>query len=143
MAPQRRRPPPAGTGQAEPVVRILVVDADAAGHARCHLALRGLRVDRRPVQLLHARTNEDAADLLLLHDDVAVVIVGAGSVDAWHRRDDDRPLRTILQGAEAQPCDGGAIGDGEGAGGAALHAAVLAALRHAERGAVANPVLLG
>jgi hypothetical protein len=146
MAPERARPAPAGSIHAGPVARVLIVDADAATHARCHLALRGLRVDHRPVQLLHARSSEDAADLLVLHPDVSVVVVGEEFGGAWLRRDDACPLRTIRRSAEGTGWD--VVGDepvaaGPDPAGAALHAAVLVALRQAGRWTVANAVRLG
>ncbi len=146
MAPKRMRPAPADSGRTGQVARVLVVDADAATHACCHLALRGLRVDHRPVQLLFARTAENAADLLLLHPDVAVVVVGAVSATAWMPRDDARPLWTIRRAAEATGWDGGgedAVAAGTDPAGAALHAVVLAALRQAGRATVANVSPLG
>lgn len=146
MAPKRMRPAPAGSGRTGPVARVLIVDADAATHARCHLALRGLRVDHRPVQLLFARTAQDAADLLLLHPDVAVVVVGAASDAAWVPRHDARPLWAIRRAAEAAGWDGGgddAVAAGADPAGAALHAVVLAALRQTGRAAVANAGPLG
>jgi hypothetical protein len=145
MAPKRIRPAPAGSGRAGPVARVLIVDADAATHARCHLALRGLRVEHRPVQLLFARTADDAADVLLLHPDVAVVIVGSDRDTGWGRRDDGRPLWTIRRTAETMGWAGGDDGAvaGSDPAGAALHAVVLAALRQAGRWTVANGDRLG
>jgi hypothetical protein len=146
MAFRHLRPAAAGGIHAGQVARVLIVDADAAIHARCHLALHGLRVDNRPVQLLHARSTEDAADLLFLHPDVAVVVVGAGSGPAWLRHDDARPLRTIRHTAGGAGWD--VVGDEPVAAGpdparAALHAAVLVALRQAGRRTVANADRLG
>lgn len=134
------------TTGADGVVRVLVVDPDAAGHARCHLALRGLRIGRRPMQLLHVRSRAEAADLLELHRDVAVAVIGPALAPVRIGAPDGRPLWTVRlatgpEGPGGQSVD--AVVTGPDADGRVLHAAVLAGLRRAEDRTVATADAMG
>jgi hypothetical protein len=119
---------------ADGVLRVLVVDPDAAWHAHCHMALRGLRLGRRPVQLLHARTAEDAADLLALHGHVPVAVVPAGTVVPAHGAGSDR-VWTVVRvpgtgpGGNAHRTGVDAVIAGPDPAGRLLFAAVVAGLR--------------
>jgi CheY-like chemotaxis protein len=142
---------PMNDGPADGVLKVMVVDRDAASHALCHLALRGLRVDGRVVQMLHARSDEDAFDLLLLHQDVAVAVVDlrddppdrtAAVIRALRGRPDGHRIWIIMRGpATSEPAD--ARIDGAADPALALHAAVLRGFRNLRAGRVATAAPLG
>ena len=142
---------PMNDGPANGVLKVMVVDRDAAGHALCHLALRGLRVDGRVVQMLHARSDEDALDLLLLHQDLAVAVVDlrhdppdrtAAMIRALRGRPDGHRIWIIMRGpATSEPAD--ARIDGAADPALALHAAVLRGLQSQRAGKVATAAPLG
>ncbi|MFT3719700.1 EAL domain-containing protein [Pseudorhodoferax sp.] len=55
--------------------RILVVDDDEDVHACTEFGLRGLEIEGRPLELLHARSSAEALELLARQRDVAVVLL--------------------------------------------------------------------
>ena len=60
-----------------PAWRVLLVDPDAAVHAQARAALQGLTLFERPLELMHAHTDEQARALVLREDELALVILGA------------------------------------------------------------------
>lgn len=64
---------PPGPGEA--VWRILVTDDDEEVHVATAYALRNLRIEGRPLSLLHARSPAQALELLRTHEDVAVAML--------------------------------------------------------------------
>jgi diguanylate cyclase (GGDEF)-like protein len=64
--------------QALPALRpwtVLVVDDDADVHQATELALRGLNIEDRPLQLIHAYSAAQARELVATHDDIAVMLL--------------------------------------------------------------------
>jgi diguanylate cyclase (GGDEF)-like protein len=55
--------------------RILVVDDDADVHESTAYGLRGIEIEGRPLQLLHARSGADALALLARETDIAVILL--------------------------------------------------------------------
>ena len=55
--------------------RVLVVDDDEDVHEATALALRGLQILERPLELLHARSAAEALACLRREDDIAVILL--------------------------------------------------------------------
>lgn len=64
---------PSGNPQAGWLV--LIVDDDPDVHQATELALRGLQIEQRPLQLLHAHSGAEAARLLQQNPDIAVLLL--------------------------------------------------------------------
>ena len=54
---------------------VLIVDDDPDVHQATELALRGLQIEQRPLQLLHAHSGAEAARLLQQNPDIAVLLL--------------------------------------------------------------------
>lgn len=54
---------------------VLVVDDDADVHDVTGMALRRFKLDDKPVQLLHAHSGAEGREMLLQHQDIAVVLL--------------------------------------------------------------------
>lgn len=67
--------PPEPSNAAPEFWRILIVDDERDVHEATALALRGLRIDGRTLDLLHAYSACEAYELLATHRDVAVVLL--------------------------------------------------------------------
>jgi diguanylate cyclase (GGDEF)-like protein len=63
------------TAAVAPPWRILVVDDDEGVHESTRFGLRGLLIEDRPVQLLHAHSAAGAMEVLLRETDIAVVLL--------------------------------------------------------------------
>ncbi len=57
------------------VWKILLVDDDEDIHTVLHMALRNMQVENRTVQLLDARSGQEARALLASHPDIALVLL--------------------------------------------------------------------
>lgn len=55
--------------------KILIVDDDEDVHQATGLALRGLMIEGRPLELLHAYSGADAQDMIEQDDDLAVILL--------------------------------------------------------------------
>ncbi|MDD3673928.1 putative bifunctional diguanylate cyclase/phosphodiesterase [Thauera propionica] len=67
-------PSPTGTEAPDPW-KVLIVDDDEDVHRATELALRGMLVEDRPVQLLHAHSGEAALQQVAQHEDLAVMLL--------------------------------------------------------------------
>jgi CheY-like chemotaxis protein len=67
-------PPSAESEMPEPW-KVLIVDDDEDVHRATELALRGMLVEDRPVQLMHAHTGEAALQQVAQHEDLAVMLL--------------------------------------------------------------------
>jgi diguanylate cyclase (GGDEF)-like protein len=86
--------------------RILVVDDDADVHKATELAMQGLRIEGVPMQFLHARSAQEARELLATEPDLAVALLdvvmesddaGLRLVHFIREELDQRAIRIVLR----------------------------------------------